>query len=98
LTVEIDERDPLLKTWVDVCREHRVSGKWRKVMNETGGLGAAHWYVYFGVVPPESITETGILKPMTAEEEVFMRADREGRLEQVPTADPGVFRYRIIEE
>ncbi len=95
LTVEMPDNDPLLKTWNEVCREHRVSGSWRKILNSTGGNGDAHWHIYHGTIPPEWIAETTILQQPTHHELEYMRADREGRFEAVETGMKGVSKWRI---
>jgi hypothetical protein len=95
LTVEIDSGDPLLKTWLQVMREHRVSGRWRKTLNDLGGGTEAHWYVYLGTVSPDRIVSVDILSPPVAQDLEYMKADAEGRLEAVPGKLPGVVGWRI---
>jgi hypothetical protein len=62
LTVEFPEADEKLILWRLLAKRHHISNKTRKLLNATGGGGAANWYVYLGGVPANWISELTVFE------------------------------------
>lgn len=66
LTVDISDDDPNLRKWSDVIKEQVKEAEgneeaqnsilaWFDILNDVGGGGQDHWYIYMGKIPPVQI-------------------------------------------
>ena len=45
--------DPLLRPWLDLCKEHGATSRFIKALDSTGQR--KFWYAYFGAVPIQTV-------------------------------------------
>lgn len=53
IEVELNVPNISLVKWSVYARKKKIDPQWYKKLDETGGGQSEHWWLYFGVIPPE---------------------------------------------
>lgn len=74
ITIEVSPYDEKLVSWVELTRKYGMDDRLFRRLNRSGGGGARNWWIYRGIVRPESFVavdflDDGIIRP---EEQSFL--------------------------
>jgi len=60
LTVEVEETDPNLISWEQLCEKYQIPGYWQSALRTDPDKH--DWYIYLGGIPPQMIKQVEVLK------------------------------------